>query len=486
MSSEIEAVLRRWRDVLTSVPGREDQPIADLIVPYRFDIVIRRRLIRTLLDATTPVSDEDLLSRSVTTGYRDWFEQVEVARFRRDLLDDEPASTRALLERLRGVVTLVSEMQSSDGLDRPLVLDWHVRGAHREGGTSDAHPIAPADGCHRIAFLSARGARVLPRREHRRRVRIGRTVLDNTARLLHAQSVAFDDVVATFAEEHDGFAAAVTGDTSHPRGPEFRADPRHTNRMSMSTPASLDEIDRFLKSREFSGYQSVPLGNDREIPGRDRSTEMRALLAPHSVSGRSVLDVGTYYGALPATASDLGATATGLEPDPERHAIAAEAARLAGDRWQIRAGSLEALADDEQFDLVFLLNVIHHIDEPVSFLRRLASHCTGTLVVEFPVAHDISGLRYVWDDIANSGSRPGPVVAARTFFWSRVIRSVSKRIPIAHLGDDDYHRRWHFSVSAFRIIAGSMLDGVDTVSISPSTWNRYRAVATITMAPSPS
>ena len=247
----------------------------------------------------------------------------------------------------------------------------------------------------------------------------------------------------------------------------------------MTPSSSTTEIDRFLASHEFSGYQSVPLGHGREIPGRDRSIEMRELLDPLRVAGRTVLDVGTYYGALPATATQLGATATGLEPDPGRYAIAAEAAAVAGDAWSIRNGSLEVLGENEAFDVVFLLNVLHHVDEPVGFLRQLAAHCRDTMVVEFPVAHDISAIRYVWDDIENSGSRPGPLIAARTYVWSAVMRVVSSRLPVAFIGAHEYHRRWHFSVSSFRIIAEQLVPGVRSVAIRRSTWNRYRAVATI-------
>lgn len=249
----------------------------------------------------------------------------------------------------------------------------------------------------------------------------------------------------------------------------------------MTNPAAAADIDRFLNEHQFSGYQSVPLPHGREIPGRDRSTEMRTLLDQLDVAGRTVLDVGTYYGALPATAAAMGAIATGLEPDPERCQIATGAAALTGDAWSIRPGSVEALGPDDTFDVVLLLNVIHHIDEPIAFLRSLARHCTGTLVVEFPVAHDISAVRYVWDDIDNSGKRPSPLVVAKTYFWSMVLRLASRRIPIALLGQHEYHRRWHFSTASFRVIAEQMIPGVASVSIERSTWNRYRAVAKLTM-----
>lgn len=249
----------------------------------------------------------------------------------------------------------------------------------------------------------------------------------------------------------------------------------------MTAVASVDEIDQFLSATEFSGYQGLPLPHGRSIPGRDRTSDIRQLLAAVGINGKSLLDVGCYYGALPAVATDLGATALGLELDPGRFEIANRAAELAGNKWQVRSGSVESLADSEQFQVVTLLNVIHHIDDPIDFLVELAAHCTETLVVEFPMAHDISALRYVWDDIDNPG-KPSPLIAAKTFAWSKVLGRAAKSLPIAFVGQQQYHRRWHYSIEAFRTIAEQMVPGVQRVLIEPSNWHKYRAVATLHMS----
>lgn len=259
--------------------------------------------------------------------------------------------------------------------------------------------------------------------------------------------------------------------------------PLHRRRRdeTVTAPASAEEIDRFLAAESFTGYQAVALPHGRAIPGRDRSTDMHRVLNHIGVRDKTLLDVGCYYGALPATATELGATATGLELDPERHAIATRAAALAGDRWDVRLGSVDALDPAERFQVVTLLNVIHHIDDPIDFLAKLAAHCSERLVVEFPLAHDISALRYVWDDIDNEG-KPSVAVAAKTFFWSRIISLASRQLPLAFVGAQQYHRRWHYSAEAFRIIAEQMVPGVTRVDITPSKWHKYRAVAVLEMA----
>ena len=248
----------------------------------------------------------------------------------------------------------------------------------------------------------------------------------------------------------------------------------------MSREASVEEIDLFLESTEFSGYQSVPLPRGRRIPGRDRTTAIVSLLREVGVEGKTVLDVGTYYGALPAAASGLGAISIGLEPERCRYDIAAKAATLAGGRWEVRYGSVEELDSNEKFECVFLLNVIHHIDTPVAFLRKLALHCTDRLVVEFPLAHDLAATRYLFD---RSGSgHPTPIAASLALGGSALMWLASLFLPVVLLGNRPYHRRWHFSARAFRTLSEQMIDGVESVTVKRSSWSRRRAVAVLKMS----
>lgn len=166
--------------------------------------------------------DTALLDWASETGYQTWFESIEVARFRADLASDTSAMRRALVDRVRRLHALMSTMDETDGdLDRRLVLDWHVRSPRSESGVGDAMPIAPADGCHRIARRSFDGHTTIGAGEHRLRVRINPTVLDNTRRLMTTRSFTTDTTIELLAEEHAGFAAAVADRHDHPRAMEF-------------------------------------------------------------------------------------------------------------------------------------------------------------------------------------------------------------------------------------------------------------------------
>ena len=43
---------------------------------------------------------------------------------------------------------------------------------------------------------------------------------------------------------------------------------------------------------------------------------------------------------------------------------------------------------NEEFDIVLLLNVIHHLKEPIRALRLIARICTEKLIIEFPTLSD--------------------------------------------------------------------------------------------------
>src|SRR3954471_24682147 len=105
--------------------------------------------------------------------------------------------------------------------------------------------------------------------------------------------------------------------------------------------ALLSDVDEFLSTTEFSGYQSVPLPHGRKIPGREKHTSTDFYLSGR-VAGKSLLDIGTYYGLYPYEAIQRGATrAVGVEADPGRYSIARRAAELNGSKYDIVQSSLE-------------------------------------------------------------------------------------------------------------------------------------------------
>ncbi len=148
-------------------------------------------------------------------------------------------------------------------------------------------------------------------------------------------------------------------------------------------PATREEIEHFLANTPLSRYQRIELPYGLEIPGRDSTVKIEAIL-PRDLSGKSVLDVGCYYGLYSHEAKRRGAgRVLGLELDPERVAVARKISELIGDGVEIRQGDITRVVLDEKFDLVLFLSVLHHIHEPIQVVRRLAELCSDTLVIEF-------------------------------------------------------------------------------------------------------
>jgi len=235
--------------------------------------------------------------------------------------------------------------------------------------------------------------------------------------------------------------------------------------------ASKEEVERFLASTEFSGYQAIPLPHGLKVPGRDRSRRAADLLGDR-VRGKSMLDVGTYYGYFPYEAIERGATsAAGIEMDPERFAIARRIAELHGDRYRILQGRVEDQSFDQRFDVVLLLNVLHHVLDPVGILRQLAEICNETLVVEFCLADDPECL----SRLGGGERKPGARTLAR--LRSGLLRLAAWKLPIMTVADIPYHRTFYFSREAFRNLFVVHHRLFDDVEFLPTKMKRRRTVA---------
>jgi SAM-dependent methyltransferase len=242
----------------------------------------------------------------------------------------------------------------------------------------------------------------------------------------------------------------------------------------MSSTAA--EIEEFLNSTEFSGYQSVPLPGGKRVLGHDRSA-IADIAFRDSVAGKSVLDVGTYYGFLPYEAIRRGASrAVGLEPDPDRFNIAHRISQFNGG-YEIVNTRLEDLDGSEQFEVVCLLNVLHHVDDPVEVLRKVCGVCSDTLVVEFCLADDPDYIQHV----ISAGGPVGRLHRARANARSAVLRLAAGRIPIMAVGNRPYHRVFYFSPAAFRnlmVVHLGLATDVEFVR-SPSRSRRMVAICKV-------
>jgi SAM-dependent methyltransferase len=136
------------------------------------------------------------------------------------------------------------------------------------------------------------------------------------------------------------------------------------------------------------GYQRIDLPYGLSVNGKDR-TETSNLIFPHSLAGKSVLDVGAAQGYFSFEAEARGAervVAVDLRESRVRDALVLKDIKESAVEFMLR----DIVSDPftEQFDYVLLLNVVHHLREPLRVIRQLASITKERLVIEFPTLAD--------------------------------------------------------------------------------------------------
>jgi 2-polyprenyl-3-methyl-5-hydroxy-6-metoxy-1,4-benzoquinol methylase len=155
----------------------------------------------------------------------------------------------------------------------------------------------------------------------------------------------------------------------------------------MKTSYTKEQIEQILRDERFH-YHRVNLPYGLHTPGRDRSTT-RDLIFPESLTGKSVLDVGSALGYFCFEAEAKGATRVlGVELDEERFRQACLLKEVIGSNVEFMKRDILEQPLTEQFDYVCFLNVIHHLDEPIRAIHQLAAITREKLIIEFPTLQD--------------------------------------------------------------------------------------------------
>jgi 2-polyprenyl-3-methyl-5-hydroxy-6-metoxy-1,4-benzoquinol methylase len=160
------------------------------------------------------------------------------------------------------------------------------------------------------------------------------------------------------------------------------------------SPPSADVLAAIL-AQEGCHYQSVllPGGNVTDkgeyphiVRGRQETFER---VLNESLWKHSVLDIGCALGDLLYRAERLGAgRLVGIEPHAARYAAADSIARLLCSMAEIRNCDFMEFEEDEQFDHVFMLNVLHHVKNFHTFLEKACRLAAKSLTIEFPTLAD--------------------------------------------------------------------------------------------------
>jgi len=216
---------------------------------------------------------------------------------------------------------------------------------------------------------------------------------------------------------------------------------------------SKEEIQRFIDTTKFSTYQKISLPHGLEIPGKDHSKKIEAIFGS-DMTGKSVLDVGCYYGLYSHEAKRRGARrVVGVELNEERWRIASQIARYMDEGVEVLHGDALKLELSEKFDLVLFLSVLHHVKKPVEVMERLVDLCSDTVVVEFCLPeHRLRRKGHHRKDDPTFDNRF--FEAARDFYRKLLVRAIGENVGLIITGDaikggNGYDWTYFFNKQAF-------------------------------------
>ncbi len=195
-----------------------------------------------------------------------------------------------------------------------------------------------------------------------------------------------------------------------------------------ATGPELERLIALYASLDDPGYA------ESEEPRRLQMRRIVALARGHHRGASSALDVGAASGLLVAEAARQGLDPTGLEPS---RALAERARR---DGLRVLCGVLpHPELRGRRFDLVFLVDVIEHVRDPVELLRACREHLApgGRLLVITPDASSAAARLL--------GARWWHYRLAHVGYFDR--RSLERALERAGLAACAWERaRWFFSV----------------------------------------
>ena len=220
---------------------------------------------------------------------------------------------------------------------------------------------------------------------------------------------------------------------------------------------SKEDVINFLNKTDLKEYQSINLPFGLQTPGMDRS-KSADIVFKHSVKDKSVLDIGCKYGYFCHEAILRGATeVNGVEISNTNVEIAKKIVELWGRDIEIIEGDFLEIDLNKKFDVILLLNVLHHIISPVTIMKKIAEQTKELAIIEFPTVLDShTGLSKFRKTIYN-------------LFFSN--------FPLIYLGNQKYHRLWYFSIPAFENLVIDQLSLFNHVEFVSSPRKKGRTIA---------
>lgn len=151
---------------------------------------------------------------------------------------------------------------------------------------------------------------------------------------------------------------------------------------AITTTWTREKIEHMLAEEDMI-YQKIQLPYGLNTEGNDRSGTSE-LIFEKDLSGKSIVDIGCWLGHFCIDATRRGADRVlGVDVNERRLRQARLIADCLGMQIDYRFLNIEQENLPEPFDIVLLLNVLHHLRNPINALDRLIPYVRDRLVIEF-------------------------------------------------------------------------------------------------------
>ncbi len=158
--------------------------------------------------------------------------------------------------------------------------------------------------------------------------------------------------------------------------------------LSTPRPGLYSDTEARKAIEQFaSGYQKVTATRGTYIDGADRQPTFDTI-APY-LAGTTALDIGCAEGFFCFALERLGfSEVIGFDLKRERYLAANVIRTVTDSKCSFRLGDVFEAELRCTFDVVLMLNVIHHLKNPAYALRCAARLCQRVLIIEFPTLTD--------------------------------------------------------------------------------------------------
>jgi len=158
--------------------------------------------------------------------------------------------------------------------------------------------------------------------------------------------------------------------------------------LSAADPAAYTESEKSTALGRFAyAYQRFDEIADFAGSGADRSATLSAI-RPH-LAGETALDIGCGPGFFCFALEKMGfRDVVGTEVKSDRFGAACAVKEVTGSRCRFLLRDVFANPLQTSFDTVLMLNVLHHLRDPIAALEHAASMCRKRLIVEFATLAD--------------------------------------------------------------------------------------------------